>query len=42
VLADDKLVGILTNTDLQTVLEVLLQTSQPALAAQPVRASTPA
>jgi CBS domain-containing protein len=42
VLADDKLVGILTNTDVQTVLEVLLQTSQPAPAAQPVRASTPA
>ena len=42
VLADDKLVGILTNTDVQTVLEVLLQTSQPALAAPPIPASTPA
>jgi acetoin utilization protein AcuB len=42
VLADDKLVGILTDTDLQTVLEVLLQTSQAAPALQSVRLSTPA
>ncbi|HEV2972965.1 MAG TPA: CBS domain-containing protein [Pirellulales bacterium] len=40
VLADDKLVGILTNTDLETVLEVLLQTSQAALAALSAAAST--
>ncbi len=30
VLADEKLVGILTNTDLETVLEVLLQTAKDA------------
>lgn len=35
VLADEKLVGILTGTDLQAVLEVLLEASQAALAAQP-------
>jgi acetoin utilization protein AcuB len=35
VLADEKLVGILTGTDLQAVLEVLLEASQTALAAQP-------
>jgi predicted transcriptional regulator len=34
VLADDKLVGILTNTDMNTVLEVLLQTAQAAVAGQ--------
>ena len=32
VLADDKLVGILTSTDMNTVLEVLLQTAQAAVA----------
>jgi CBS domain-containing protein len=32
VLTDDKLVGILTNTDMNTVLEVLLLTAQGALA----------
>jgi CBS domain-containing protein len=42
VLADDKLVGILTNTDLETVLEVLLQTSQAALAEQSAATSRPA
>ncbi len=35
VLADDKLVGILTSTDLSAVLEVLLQTSHAAALAQP-------
>src|ERR1700676_5154063 len=34
VLADDKLVGIVTNTDLNAVLEVLLQTSSSSSAEQ--------
>jgi CBS domain-containing protein len=42
VLTDEQLVGILTDTDLQTVLEVLLQTSKAALAAQSSTACTPA
>ena len=41
VLADERLVGILTNTDLDTVLEVLLQTSQAALAAEAAAVSAP-
>jgi len=39
VLADEKLVGILTGTDLQAVLEVLLEAPQTALAAQPAATS---
>lgn len=35
VVADDKLVGILTSTDLNAVLEVLLQTSHAATVEQP-------
>ena len=45
VVPDDKLVGILTDTDLVTALEVLLQTSQTAPAApavQSVRSGVPA
>ena len=34
-LADDKIVGILTSTDLSAVLEVVLQTSHAAALAQP-------
>ncbi|HEX3998216.1 MAG TPA: CBS domain-containing protein [Pirellulales bacterium] len=40
VLADDKLVGILTSTDLSAVLEVLLQTSHAATVEQSERASS--
>ena len=40
VLADDKLLGILTNTDLHLILELLLQGSPADAPSEPVRAAT--